>query len=216
VKVLIIDDQTMFAGAMEVALRNLGVEVVGVARTGAEGLELLTERDPDAVLLDMGLPDQAGMTVGREILERWPQVKVLALTALRDGRLARDALRAGFSGYLTKDADVDRLVRAIESATSGEVTLSKSIARQVAGGRPSDTTSLMISQLTERELDVLALLAEGADSADIMERLGISRHTVRTHVGSILAKLNVHSRLEAVSFAVRHGVLTVGGSTPRA
>jgi two-component system nitrate/nitrite response regulator NarL len=212
VRVLIVEDQVLFAEAMQVALRNHGVEVVGMAATGAEGLELLSTRDPDVVLLDIGLPDRGGMKVGREMLERCPHVKVLALTALRDGRTAREALRAGFSGYLTKDTDVARLIRAIESATSGEVTISKGVARQAAGGHAPDGVSLMISQLTDRERDVLALLAEGADSPVIAERLGISRNTVRTHVQSILAKLNVHSRLEAAAFAVRHGIVSVGGA----
>jgi two-component system nitrate/nitrite response regulator NarL len=210
VRVLIVEDQVLFAEAMQVALRNQGIDVVGIASSGEEGLELLPTTNPDVVLLDIGLPDRSGMTIGREMLERYPNVKVLALTALRDGRVAREALRAGFSGYLTKDTDVGRLLRAIESAFSGEVTISKSLARQAAGGRPGgDPVALLVSQLTERERDVLALLAEGADSPAIAERLHISKNTVRTHVQSILAKLNVHSRLEAAAFAVRHGVVKV-------
>ena len=209
-RVLIVEDQVLFAEAVRVALRNQGVEVVGIASSGEEGLELIPTTNPDVVLLDIGLPDRSGMTIGREMLERHPNVKVLALTALRDGRVAREALRAGFSGYLTKDTDVDRLLRAIESAFSGEVTISKGLARQAAGGRPGDPVALLVSQLTERERDVLALLAEGADSPAIAERLHISRNTVRTHVQSILAKLNVHSRLEAAAFAVRHGVVATG------
>jgi DNA-binding NarL/FixJ family response regulator len=137
-------------------------------------------------------------------------VKILALTALRDARLARDALRAGFSGYLTKDTDMRRLRRAIEAAFSGEVTISSRLAPQVAGKRAEDAFSTMMSQLTHRERDVLGLLAEGADSPTIAERLHISRHTVRTHVQSIFAKLNVHSRLEAAAFAARHGIVGVG------
>lgn len=215
-RVLIVEDQILFAEAIEVALRDQGVEMVGVARTGEQGLELLASTAPDVVLLDMGLPDRSGLTVGREMMERCPSVKVLALTALQDGRAAREALRAGFSGYITKDTDIGRLLRAIESASSGEVTISKSLARQAAGGRPADTVSLMVSQLTDRERDVLALLAEGADSLAIAERLHISRNTVRTHVQSILAKLNVHSRLEAAAFAVRHGVVATGDGRRRA
>jgi len=214
-RVLIVEDQVLFAEAMEVALRNRGVEVVGVAPNGEEGLALLPTSDPDVVLLDMGLPDRSGMAIGRAMLELRPDVKVLALTALRDGRVAREALRAGFSGYLTKDTDVERLLRAIESASSGEVTISKSMARQAAGGRSGDVVSLMVSQLTDRERDVLGLLAEGADSPAIAERLRISKNTVRTHVQSILAKLNVHSRLEAAAFAVRHGVVTTGDGRRR-
>ncbi|HUF60082.1 MAG TPA: response regulator transcription factor [Actinomycetota bacterium] len=208
-RVLIVEDQVLFAEAVEFALRSHGIDVVGTASTGEVGLELLPTTNPDVVLLDIGLPDRSGIAIGREMLERCPNVKVLALTALRDGRAAREALRAGFSGYLTKDTDVDRLLRAIESAFSGEVTISKPLARQAAGGRGGDGVSLMVSQLTDRERAVLGLLAAGADSPAMAERLHISKNTVRTHVQSILAKLNVHSRLEAAAFAVRHGVVKI-------
>jgi DNA-binding NarL/FixJ family response regulator len=210
VRVLIVEDLMLFAEAVQMALRGLGVDVVGIAHTGDEGLELLASTRPDVVLLDIGLPDRRGLAVGREMLQRSPGVKILALTALRDGRLARDALRAGFSGYLTKDTDMRRLRRAIEAAFSGEVTISSRLAPQVAGKRAEDAFSTMMSQLTHRERDVLGLLAEGADSPTIAERLHISRHTVRTHVQSIFAKLNVHSRLEAAAFAARHGIVGVG------
>jgi DNA-binding NarL/FixJ family response regulator len=210
VRVLIVEDQVLFAEAIQMALRCQDVDVVGIARTGVEGLELLSSAQPDVVLLDMGLPDGNSLTVGREMLHRRLGVKIVALTSLRDGDLAREALRAGFSGYLTKDTDVVRLRRAIEAAFSGEVSISSRPSRQPAGNRAVDAFSMMASQLTDRERDVLGLLAEGADSLTIAERLHISRHTVRTHVQSIFAKLNVHSRLQAAAFAARHGILAVG------
>ena len=208
-RVLIVEDQVLFAEAVQVALRSQGIDVVGIASSGEEGLQLLPTTDPDVVLLDIGLPDRSGIAIGREMLERCPNVKVLALTALRDGRAAREALRAGFSGYLTKDTDIDRLLRAIQAAVAGEVTIPKHLARQAAGGQ-GDAVSLMVSQLTEREREVLALLAEGADSATIASTCKISLNTVRTHVQSILAKLNVHSRLGAAAFAVQHGLVSPG------
>lgn len=215
-KVLIVEDQTLFAEAVRVALGNQdGVDVVGIAGTAEEAFELLPLTHPDLVLLDLGLPDRSGLAVGREMLAKHPEMKVLALTALRDGGAAREALRAGFSGYLTKDTDVGRLVRAIEAAVSGEVTISRQVSRQAAGGRGRDGIALMVAQLTERERDVLGLLAEGADSQTIADRCHISKNTVRTHVQSILAKLNVHSRLEAAAFAVRHGVVPTGEDRSR-
>jgi DNA-binding NarL/FixJ family response regulator len=210
VRVLIVEDLALFAEAVQMALRGLGVDVVGIAHTGNEGLELLSSTRPDVVLLDIGLPDRSGLALGREMLQRCPGVKILALTALRDRHLARDALRAGFSGYLTKDTDMGRLRRAIEAASSGEATISSRPSRQAATGRTGDEVSVMAAQLTEQERVVLGLLAEGADSLMIADRLRISRHTVRTHVQSILAKLNVHSRLEAATFAARHGIVAVG------
>ena len=209
-RVLIVEDLALFAEAVQMALRGLGVDVVGIAHTGDEGLELLASARPDVVLLDIGLPDGRGLSVGREMLQRSPGVKILALTALRDGQLADDALRAGFSGYLTKDTDVGRLRRAIEAAFSGEVVISSRLAGQPAREHGGEGASLMASQLTERERAVLGLLAEGADSPLIAERLHISRHTVRTHIQSIFAKLNVHSRLEAAAFAARHELFAVG------
>lgn len=213
-KVLIVEDQSLFAEAIEVALCDQGVDVVGVARTGCDALEMLTTTDPDVVLMDIGLPDMGGLVVGWTMLKQRPDLKILALTALRDGRAARDALRAGFSGYLTKDTDIGRLIRAIDSALAGEVTIPKRLARQAAGDH-GDAVALMISQLTQREREVLALLSEGADSAAIAARCGISRNTVRTHVQSILAKLNVHSRLEAAAFAVQHGLVSPGDQRRR-
>jgi DNA-binding NarL/FixJ family response regulator len=210
VRVLIVEDLVLFAEAVQMALRRQDVDVVGVARTGDEGLELLSSTHPDVVLLDMGLPDRSGLTVGREMLHRCPGVKIVALTSLLDGPLARDALQAGFSGYLTKDTDVGHLRRAIEAAFSGEVVISSRLAPQSDGKGTGDAFSAMASQLTDRERDVLALLAEGADSPMIAERLHISRHTVRTHIQSIFAKLNVHSRLEAAAFAARHEIFAVG------
>ena len=209
-KVLVVEDQMLFAEAIEVALRKRDVEVVGIARTGENALELVEATRPDVVLLDVGLPGESGLSVGREMLERHPDLRVLALTAITDGRTAREALRAGFSGYLTKDTDIDRLVRAIHAALAGEVTIPKLLARQAVGGRSDDPAAIMAAQLTERERDVLTLLAEGADSDTVAERCRISRNTVRTHVQSILSKLNVHSRLEAAAFAVRHGIVPTG------
>jgi DNA-binding NarL/FixJ family response regulator len=209
-RVLIVEAQVLFAQVVQMALQCQDVDVVGIARTGAEGLELLSSESPDVVLLDMGLPDGKSLTVGREMLQRRLGVKIVALSSLRDGDVAREALRAGFSGYLTKDTDVVRLRRAIEAAFSGEVTITTSPTQQVTGRSAGDAFSVMASQLTDRERDVLGLLAEGADSPTIAERLHISRHTVRTHVQSIFAKLNVHSRLEAAAFAARHGILAIG------
>jgi DNA-binding NarL/FixJ family response regulator len=209
-KVLVVEDQMLFAEAIEVALGKRDVDVVGIACTGESALDLVETTQPNVVLLDVGLPGEDGLTIGREMLERHPDLKVLALTAITDGRTAREALRAGFSGYLTKDTDIGRLVRAIHAALAGEVTIPKRLARQAAGGRPDDPVAIMAAQLTERERDVLTLLAEGADSETVAERCRISRNTVRTHVQSILSKLNVHSRLEAAAFAVRNGIVPTG------
>jgi DNA-binding NarL/FixJ family response regulator len=213
-KVLIVEDLVLLAEAMQVALCGQGIEVVAIASTGEEGLGLLLEMHPDVVLLDIGLPGRAGIMIGQEMLQHCPGLKVLALSTSTDARLARKAIRAGFSGYLTRDTDVACLARAMEAATSGEVTISDGVARQPADASSED--EIMLSRLTDRERDVLTLLAEGADSEVIADRFEITRHTVRTHMQSIFLKLNAHSRLEATAIAVRHGIVAVGsGRQPR-
>jgi DNA-binding NarL/FixJ family response regulator len=162
--------------------------------------------------MDLGLPDRSGLAVGQEILERWPQMKILAVTALDDPKAVDDALRMGFRGYLTKDTPVARFISSLEAIVDGQVVAPH---RLIPGGhrrRPADDISLLVTQLTSREREVLGLLMEGADGRTIARRLGISRNTVRTHVQSILTKLQVHSRLEAATFAVRHHVVPVPSS----
>lgn len=183
--------------------------------TTAEGaLTAVREHGPDLVLLDIGLPDQSGIAAGKRILEARPETRVVALTALEDVQTTREALRVGFAGYLTKDTHPDQLARALRSVLNGQIVMPQQFGKAVSsrrnehGSRPSPA-EILARQLTPRELEVLALLAEGATSRRIAEELGVSPNTVRTHVQGILSKLQVHSRLEAAAFAVRHGLVKV-------
>jgi len=216
VRALIIDDHVLFAEAIKPALASSGVEVVGVATTAAQGLRAVAELRPELVLVDIGLPDQSGLSVGRAIAAEHPEAKVLALTALEDPRAVREALRVGFHGYLTKDTPIARFVQAVHAAVGGQVVMPRRLAAAATGARryDDDGVHLLAEQLTRRERQVLALLVEGASGRTIAERLGISHNTVRTHVQSILTKLQVHSRLEAATFAVRHGLVEVPEATP--
>jgi two-component system nitrate/nitrite response regulator NarL len=185
------------------------MDTVAVATSGRSALAYLEDDRPDLILLDLGLPDRSGLAVGRDILEWWPEAKLVVVTALDDQKAVEEAMRAGFSGYLTKDTPVSRFVRSIEAIVDGQAVFPH---RSTQGGRRTgsgDSVWLLISQLTPREREVLGLLVEGADGRTIAERLGISRNTVRTHVQSILTKLQVHSRLEAATLAVRHRVVPV-------
>jgi len=182
---------------------------------GRDAIAFLETDRADVVLMDLGLPDRSGLAVGQEMLERWPQTKLLAVTALDDPKAVDDALRTGFRGYLTKDTPVARFVSSLEAIVDGQVVTPH---RLIPGGhrrRPADDISLLVTQLTSREREVLGLLMEGADGRTIARRLGISRNTVRTHVQSILSKLQVHSRLEAATFAVRHHLVPVPSSQTR-
>jgi len=208
-KVLIVDDQQLFAEALAATLREEGSEVVGIAASGEHAIALTDEKHPDVVLMDVDLPDRDGLSVGRDLIERYPDVRVLALTALDDPRLAREALRAGFHGFLTKDQHVREFMNSIRTVLDGQVVMPRRLARRAAGHEHGDGVALLVDQLTYRERDVLALIARGATSDEIAEELSISRNTVRTHVQNILAKLQVHSRLEAAAFAVRHGLVDV-------
>jgi DNA-binding NarL/FixJ family response regulator len=217
--VLIVDDLVLFAEAVQMALRGQGMRDVTILTDPEVVLGVLTDegRRPDVVLMDLGLPGESGLALGARIVRRFPQIKVLALTGLSDPRLLQEAMRMGFSGFLTKDTQVSRLMSSIRTVAEGEVVIPQRLAKSVAGGvgrghpdAPSamdEEAALLASQLTERELEVLRLLAEGATSPQIADCMRISRHTVRTHVGSLLGKLGVHSRLEAAAFAVRNGLV---------
>jgi two-component system nitrate/nitrite response regulator NarL len=209
IRTLIVDDHTLFAEAVRSTLEARGIEVVAVVANGAGALEAVGAHQPDLVLLDLGLPDRSGLAVGADILDQAPDTKVVALTALNDSRAVKEAMRRGFHGYMTKDTPVARFVEAVLATINGQMIMPYRLAAHAAGSLSSHEhqVALMADQLTYRELDVLRLLAEGMRGEAIVRELGISRNTVRTHVQSILTKLQVHSRLEAATFAVRHGIV---------
>jgi two-component system, NarL family, nitrate/nitrite response regulator NarL len=208
-RVVIVDDHKLFAEAIQSSLRDFGIEVGDVASSRAEALEVIDRIVPDIVLMDLGLPDGNGIEVGRSILARYPGIKVLALTARSDPTSVKQVMRAGFSGFLTKDTPLDKLAAAIRLALDGHVIIPHRVAGAAAGARSpeQENAELLASQLTPRELEVLALLVQGAGSNAIADSLSVSMNTVRTHIQSILTKLQVKSRLGAAAFAVRYNVV---------
>jgi DNA-binding NarL/FixJ family response regulator len=181
---LIVDDHLLFAEAIGQTLSSMGMTLVWIATSGEKALNVAREQRPDLVLVDVGLPDQDGIALGRAILAEAPDTKVVALTALEDDATMQDALRSGFHGYLTKNSEPEKFRRALESVSDGQVVFQHRVGR--AG-----------------------VFGENDSSPVIAERLAVSPNTVRTHVQGILTKLQVHSRLEAAAFAVRHDLVNV-------
>lgn len=207
--ILIVDDHVLFADVIHKTLEGDGMDVIATVATGAEALRVFHDERPDLVLLDLTLPDQSGLVLGQAIMERSPDTVVVALTALDDPQLVKQAMRAGFRGYVSKDCRVSQLREAITQAMGGSVVVAVPSNRMASRSRVSrnDGSTLLADQLTQREREVLALLARGTTSAEMARRLGISPNTLRTHVQSVLTKLQVHSRLEAASFAIRNDLL---------
>jgi DNA-binding NarL/FixJ family response regulator len=211
-RVLVVDDHKLFAEAVQLALEKHGMEVV-IATAPDEGLEAAIRTAPDVVLLDIGLPGRSGLELGREILEQRPDAKIVVVTSFEDQRALQEAVRLGFHGFLTKDTKLPQLVRAITDVVEGQLVVPHRLAIRRRNGE-SDESDLLASQLTRREREVLGLLAAGSNSSEIARALLVSPNTVRTHVQSILAKLQVHSRLEAVAFATRHHLLSTPSGAP--
>ncbi|HEY3210940.1 MAG TPA: response regulator transcription factor [Actinomycetota bacterium] len=212
-RVLIVDDHRLFSEVIRSTLESMGMEVLGAATTGSEGLDVARRERPDVVLVDIGLPDESGLAVGKKILEEMPETKLVAVTSLIDPRAVAEAVRLGFRGYVTKDTPVNQFVSSIRAVLDGNVIMPKQLAKAAAGDRSPEEqhAAMLVKQLTDRERQVLQLLAEGSSGVQIAARLSISPNTVRTHVQSILTKLQVHSRLEAAAFAVRHGLIRTPG-----
>jgi two-component system nitrate/nitrite response regulator NarL len=209
-RVLIADAHRLFAEAIRTVLEAEGIEVVGIATDAKEVVAAVQRERPDLILHGLGGEGSEWATTGRRVRETSPDTKIVALTELRDARLAADAVRAGFHGCLTKDIPIAKLVTSIRAALDGQVVLSPRMVRNAFDARPPDVraAALLAEQITPREQDVLSLLVQGASSDEVARRLRVSPNTVRTHIQSIFTKLGVHSRLEATAFAVRYGLVS--------
>jgi two-component system, NarL family, response regulator LiaR len=207
-RVLIVDDHSLFAEGIDYGLRRHGFNVVGIAATAREAISSARELRPDVVLMDVLLPDQDGVSAGRRILADSSETKVIVLTGLDDPDLAHRAIQRGLHGYLLKSASIVELVGSIIGAARGHTVMPERAVRFMAGTpSPEDEETLLLGQLTDRERQILALLAQGLIPRQIANRLVVSPNTVRTHIQNIRSKLVVHSRSEAVAFAVRHGLV---------
>jgi DNA-binding NarL/FixJ family response regulator len=212
IKVLIVDDHILFAESIRRTLEAHGLHVLGIAGNEMDALPMARSGQPDLVLMDLNLPDADGAEAAKKIMKDCPDAKVLVVTSLTNPRRVTEIIRDGFQGYLTKDTPLAQFVSAVRAAIDGQVVMPMRVARAVAGSKTEEETNaaLLADHLTTREHEVLTLLASGATSEVIAEKLSVSLNTVRTHIQNVLTKLQVHSRLEAATFAVKYGIVRVG------
>ena len=202
IRVLIVDDHAMVRKGLLAILKNMPeLELAGEARDGREAIDCCGQLKPDVILMDLVMPEMGGVAATRAIHQRWPNIRVIALTSFQEKELVQDALQAGAIGYLLKNVSGDELAEAIRGAHGGRPTLAPE-AVQALIQPPAEPVTASI-ELTRREQEVLALLAKGMSNPEIAERLVISRATVKVHVSSILSKLGVASRAEAISLAIQ-------------
>jgi DNA-binding NarL/FixJ family response regulator len=209
-KVVICDDQAIVRDGLVMLLKlEPDIQIAGTAEEGSSAVELVKREKPDLVLMDLKMPVLNGIEATRQIKAAFPEIKVLVLTTYDDDRWIFDAIQAGASGYLLKDTPREELIKAIRGTVSGKTYVDPNIAGKILGqvsSRQTQPTTLVTAKLTEREVEILRLIAKGFANVDIAERLFLSEGTVRNHVSSILAKLEVADRTQAAVIAIQHGL----------
>jgi NarL family two-component system response regulator LiaR len=223
IRVLVADDQALVRkGILALLSTESKIVVVGEVDNGREAVAKASELKPDVILMDLKMPEMDGIEASRQIMEKWPQARILVLTSYATDDLVFPAIKAGAFGYLLKDSEPEELVQAILQIHRGEPSLHPKIARKVLqeiSGGPNLTKQKQIPDLhagkpavdplTNREVEVLQLLARGMSNQDIAELLVISSGTVRTHVSNILSKLHLASRTQATLYALKEGLTSL-------
>ncbi|WP_432037558.1 response regulator [Streptomyces cucumeris] len=228
-RVVVADDQTVVREGIVMLLGLLpGIEVVGAAGDGEEALRLVAELAPDVVLMDLRMPRCDGVEATRRVRAAHPDTQVVVLTTYADDDSLFPALRAGARGYLTKDADADEILRAVQDVMSGDAGLSPKVQRLLlerlaerdrpapaprSSGAVTGVPGALPDGLTPREAEVLALVAEGFSNAEIARGLHVAPATVKTHINNLFSKSGVRDRAQAVRYAYRHGIARPPGDT---
>jgi DNA-binding NarL/FixJ family response regulator len=220
IRVVLCEDQPqILKNQLKILQDSPEIEVIGTALSGEAALELLEKRQPDVLLQDLGLPRMSGIEVTREVKRRWPAVEVLIFTIFDEEKKVIDAVKAGASGYLLKGTSSERLLEAIREVKAGGSIIQPSLARRLlrhfhvpetdARPAPAYREEPPLRPLTEREIEILRLIAKGLSNNEAATVLNLSRATVRTHLEHIYDKLEVTNRVEAVTEGLRKGLIEV-------
>lgn len=215
-KVLVVDDHALFRRGIQMVLdQEPDLEVIGEAADGAEAIEKAQALMPDVVLMDVRMPKRSGIEATKEISDLLPHCKILMLTISDEEADLYEAIKAGASGYLLKEISIEEVADAIRSVWAGQSRISPSMASKLLtefaamSKRADEKPSAPAPRLTDREMEVLRLVAEGLNNREIGSRLFISENTVKNHIRNILEKLHLHSRMEAVVYAVREKMIEI-------
>ena len=213
IRILLADDHKIVRNGLRTLIgKEAGMEVIGEAENGRKALKMAEKIRPNVVIMDVTMPDMNGIEAARKIVTEVPGVKVIALSMHSDRRFVLGMLEAGASGYLMKDCAFDELAKAVRSVATGQTYLSPSIADVLVKGyldKVNEKISAARSPLTEREREILQLLAEGRSSKEIAAHLGVSVKTVETHRRNMMQKLNMRSVAELTKYAIREGLISV-------
>ncbi|MCK9874464.1 response regulator transcription factor [Frankia sp. AgPm24] len=216
IRVLIVDDHALFRRGLEMVLgQEVDIEVVGEAADGSEAVTMAKETAPDIVLMDVRMPRRGGIDATSAIKESVPSAKIVMLTISDEEADLYDAIKAGAMGYLLKEISIDEVAADIRAVYGGQSLISPSMASKLLSEfaamikNKDDRPQLPTPRLTEREMEVLRLVAKGMNNRDIAKQLFISENTVKNHIRNILEKLQLHSRMEAVVYAVREKLLEI-------
>ncbi|HWC13442.1 MAG TPA: response regulator transcription factor [Actinomycetota bacterium] len=216
IKVLVVDDHALFRRGLEMVLDGEpDIEVVGEASDGHEAVERAEATTPDVVLMDVRMPKRSGIEATRAIKDTLPSTRILMLTISDEEADLYEAIKAGASGYLLKEISIEEVADAVRQVHAGQSLISPSMAAKLLNEfatmvkRRDERTQVPGPRLTDRELEVLKLVAKGMNNRDIGAELFISENTVKNHVRNILEKLHLHSRMEAVVYAVREKLLDI-------
>ena len=209
-RLLLVDDhQVVRVGLRAVLDGEPDIEVVAEAGTAAQAVQQAGDWQPDVVIMDVRLPDHSGLVACQEIRQRWPRIQVLVLTSYADEELVLEAIAAGAAGYILKQLDTNELVKLVHAVARGDAVLDPVVTQKLlqrVRRAEHESHEAAFRELSERELDVLALVAGGKTNAEIAAQLNLSEKTAGNHVSAILSKLNLTNRIEAATYAVRNHI----------